>query len=61
MLKKLFSLISTKRSVMVFNPFDFSHATTLHITVKKDGTKVFRPNGYSSKVGTPITTIEYES
>lgn len=43
-----------------FDPRDFSQASTLHITIKKDGTKVYRPFGVANKKGTPVTTIEYE-
>jgi hypothetical protein len=39
---------------------DFSHAISLQITIKKDGSQEYRPFGYSSKKGTPITTITYE-
>lgn len=39
---------------------DFSHAITLQIIIKKDGSKEYRPFGYSTKKGKPITTIVYE-
>lgn len=40
---------------------DFSHSKTLEITVKNDGTKEFRPSGYSAIKSVPITTIIHES
>ena len=63
MLTKLIQFFKNRRAKTVkepFNPTDFSWAATLHITVKKDGTKIYRPFGVASKKGTPVTTIEYE-
>ena len=47
-------------TTIAVDPFDFSHAVTLLIIIKKDGTKEYRPCGYSIKKCTPITTIIYE-
>lgn len=63
MLTKLIQFFKNRRAIVIkepFDPTDFSRAATLHITVKKDGTKVYRPYGVASKKGTPVTTIEYE-
>lgn len=63
MLKRLIQFFKNKRPIVAkepFDPRDFSQASTLHITIKKDGTKVYRPFGVANKKGTPVTTIEYE-
>lgn len=50
----------TEKSSHEFNPKDFSNFSNLQITIKKDGTKEYRPFGYTTKKGTPQTTIIYE-
>lgn len=61
MFKHILKIFKPKsKKIYVFDPMDFSHAISLHITIKKDGSKEYRPLGYSSKKGTPITTITYE-
>jgi len=63
MFKNIIRFLKRKKTIRVmkpFNPIDFSHPVTLQITIKKDGTKEYRPFGYSTKKGTPITTIVYE-
>lgn len=61
MLKYFLRFLKPKpKKVYIANPMDFSHAISLHITIKKDGSKEYRPLGYSSKKGTPITTITYK-
>ncbi|OIH12059.1 hypothetical protein A7M79_00810 [Acinetobacter baumannii] len=64
MLGKIKNYLNKRKAAkaeFVFNPMDFSHSTTLEITVKNDGTKEFRPSGYSANKGKPITTIIHES
>jgi hypothetical protein len=61
MLKYFLSFLKPKtKQVYIAKPMDFSHAISLQISIKKDGNKEYRPFGYSSKKGTPITTITYE-
>lgn len=60
MIKKLIALFCGKPRQLYYDPMDFSHAVSLKIIIKKDGAKEYHPFGYSSKPGTPITTIEYE-
>ncbi|QIT20007.1 hypothetical protein [Acinetobacter pittii] len=57
---RFFKSKKTVRAIAPFDPMDFSHAVTLEIRIKKDGSKEYRPFGYSTKKGTPKTTIVYE-
>lgn len=63
MFNKIIRFFKSKKTIKAIAPselMDFSHAITLQITIKKDGSKEYRPFGYSAKKGTPITTIVYE-
>ncbi|HFF4695076.1 TPA: hypothetical protein ACGC57_003510, partial [Acinetobacter baumannii] len=64
MFKKLIRFFIGKKTIVpkaIFDPMDFSHAISLQITIKKDGSKLYQPFGILSKKGTPITTIVYEN